>query len=72
MNRAADKNNKLDFKQRMRSIAKQQERTVWRPENMKTAVTLEEYANVIEEARKSNSVVVVNFHATWCKVSKCS
>jgi len=56
----------------MRSIAKQQERTVWRPENMKTAVTLQEYANVIEEARKSNSVVVVNFHATWCKVSKCS
>jgi hypothetical protein len=58
-----------DFRQRMKSIVKQQQRTEWRPENMKTATSLQEYANVIEEGRRNNCLVVVNFHATWCKVS---
>ncbi|KAL7514369.1 hypothetical protein ACHAXN_011550 [Cyclotella atomus] len=58
-----------DFRQRMKSIVKQQQRTEWRPDNMKTATSLQEYANVIEEGRRNKCLVVVNFHATWCK--KC-
>jgi hypothetical protein len=61
-------NRKPDFKQRMKRIVKQQTTTAWRPDNMKTAASLQEYANVIEEGRLTNRVVVVNFHATWCKV----
>lgn len=57
-----------DFKQRMRNLVKQQQRKSWRPNNMKTAVTLEEYANVIKEGREKKCIVIVNFHATWCKV----
>lgn len=57
-----------DFKQRMKNIVKKQNRTAWRPDNMRTADTLQEYANVIEEARRMDRLVVVNFHATWCKV----
>jgi hypothetical protein len=66
----ADLTNKRrpDFKTRMRSIVKQQQRKSWSPNNMKTAVTLEEYANVIKEGRERNRIVVANFHATWCKV----
>lgn len=55
-----------DFTQRMKSIV--QKRPVPRLENMKTATSLEEYANVIEEARESKRMVVVKFHAVWCKV----
>ena len=57
-----------DFKQRMKNIVKKQKRTAWRPDNMRTADTLQEYANAIEEARRMDRIVVVNFHATWCKV----
>jgi len=41
----------------------------WRPSNVKTAVSLEEFANVIQEGRSKNQLVVVRFYATWCK--KC-
>jgi len=64
-----------DFKLRMRSIVKQRQlnrkgSNAWRPENFKTAVSLQEYSNVIEEGRRSKRTVVVTFHATWCKVSE--
>ncbi|KAL7518771.1 hypothetical protein ACHAWX_003577 [Stephanocyclus meneghinianus] len=64
-----------DFKLRMRSIVKQRQSTgrkstsAWRPQNFKTAISLQEYFNVIEEGRRSKRTVVVKFHATWCK--KC-
>ena len=58
-----------DFTQRMRSIANRQKKPTWRPDNMKTARSLQEYACVIEQARASKRIVVVKFHATWCK--KC-
>jgi thiol-disulfide isomerase/thioredoxin len=41
----------------------------WRPSNIKTAASLEEFANVIQEGRSKNQLVVVRFYATWCK--KC-
>lgn len=65
-----------DFKLRMRSIVKQRQSTgrkstsAWRPQNFRTAVSLQEYFNVIEEGRRSKRTVVVKFHATWCKVSE--
>ncbi|KAL7433512.1 hypothetical protein ACHAXM_003593 [Skeletonema potamos] len=43
--------------------------TSWRPSNVKTAVSLEEFANIIQEGRSKNQLVVVRFYATWCK--KC-
>jgi hypothetical protein len=43
--------------------------TSWRPSNVKTAVSLEEFANIIQEGRSKNQLVVVRFYATWCKVS---
>mmetsp|Transcript_34614 Transcript_34614/g.62335 ORF Transcript_34614/g.62335 Transcript_34614/m.62335 type:complete len:218 (-) Transcript_34614:123-776(-) len=66
-----------DFQSRMKSIVVQQKSStspksknkVYRPKNVKTAVSLKEFADVIEEARREDKVVVVRFIATWCK--KC-
>lgn len=65
-----------DFQSRMKRIAIQQQRpssrqqsSAWTPENARTAVTLQEFADVIEEGRRKNKMVVVKFHASWCK--KC-
>jgi len=59
-----------DFQSRMRNIVAQRtkrRREVVRPANVKSAVSLEEFANVINEGRKEGRLVVVRFHATWCK-----
>lgn len=76
----------LDFQSRMKRAAIQNNRrsvgsnrrgktasssTSWRPPNVKIAVSLEDFSNVIEEGRTNNQVVVVRFYATWCKVSMC-
>mmetsp|Transcript_2047 Transcript_2047/g.3367 ORF Transcript_2047/g.3367 Transcript_2047/m.3367 type:complete len:227 (-) Transcript_2047:112-792(-) len=63
-----------DFQSRMKRAALQRvtsskRRTSWRPPNVKTAVSLEEFASVIQEGRTNNQLVVVRFYATWCK--KC-
>ena len=64
-----------DFQSRMKRVALQRtknssrRRTSWRPPNVKTAESLEEFANVIQEGRTNKKLVVVRFFATWCK--KC-
>ena len=74
----------LDFQSRMKRAAIQNNRrsgvgsnrrgktasstTSWRPPNVKIAVSLEDFSNVIEEGRANGQVVVVRFYATWCKV----
>ena len=73
----------LDFQSRMKRATIQNNRrsgvgsnrraktassTLWRPPNVKIAVSLEDFSNVIEEGRAKNQVVVVRFYATWCKV----
>lgn len=73
---------KQDFQSRMKRVALQRNRnssssrrrggsrgTSWRPPNVKTAISLEDFANVIQEGRTNNQLVVVRFYATWCK--KC-
>mmetsp|Transcript_14297 Transcript_14297/g.20297 ORF Transcript_14297/g.20297 Transcript_14297/m.20297 type:complete len:241 (+) Transcript_14297:304-1026(+) len=75
---------KQDFQSRMKRVALQRIRnsssnsggrrgggrgTSWRPPNVKTAISLEDFANVIQEGRTNNQLVVVRFYATWCK--KC-
>lgn len=73
---------KQDFQSRMRRAALQRIRnssgtgrrggssgSSWRPPNVKTAISLEDFANVIQEGRTNNQLVVVRFYATWCK--KC-
>ena len=60
-----------DFQGRMRSIVAQrtrQRRETHRPANVKNVISLEEFATVIDEGRRTGSLVVVRFHATWCKV----
>lgn len=74
----------LDFQSRMKRATIQNNRrsgvgsnrrgktassTSWRPPNVKIAVSLEDFSNVIEEGRTNGQVVVVRFYATWCKVS---
>lgn len=66
-----------DFKSRMKRILVQQgsktqthpstKKNTWRPENIKMAVSLEDFSKVIEEGREMNKLVVVRFFATWCK-----
>mmetsp|Transcript_4627 Transcript_4627/g.7122 ORF Transcript_4627/g.7122 Transcript_4627/m.7122 type:complete len:232 (+) Transcript_4627:318-1013(+) len=70
-----------DFQSRMKRAALQRIRNSsssgrrggrvasWRPPNVKTAISLEDFANVIQEGRTNNQLVVVRFYATWCK--KC-
>ena len=76
----------LDFQSRMKRATIQNNRrsgvgsnrrgktasgtTSWRPPNVKIAVSLEDFSNVIEEGRTKNQVVVVRFYATWCKVCR--
>jgi hypothetical protein len=60
-----------DFRGKMRSIVAQrtkQRRETRRPPNVRSAVSLEEFATVIDEGRREGRLVVVRFHATWCKV----
>ncbi len=71
-----------DFQSRMKRIVVNQKRggtsssatqrrntSLYRPKNVKSATSLEEFADVIEEGRRDGKVVVVRFYATWCKVS---
>ena len=64
-----------DFQSRMKNIIVKQNKTpqgrnrnLYRPKNVKSAVSLEEFASVIEEGRRDDKVIVVRFYATWCKV----
>jgi hypothetical protein len=60
-----------DFQSKMRDIVAQRtrrRREAVRPANVRGVVSLEEFANVINEGRKEGRLVVVRFHATWCKV----
>lgn len=72
----------IDFQSRMKRAAIQNNRRSvgsnrrgktassksWRPPNVRIAVSLEDFSNVIEEGRTNNQVVVVRFYANWCKV----
>ena len=66
-----------DFKSRMKRAALQNNRSSsrrrtgasWRPSNVKTVASLEDFSNVIQEGRTKNQLVVVRFYALWCK--KC-
>jgi thiol:disulfide interchange protein len=40
-----------------------------RRSNTQSVTSLEDFASVIEEGRREGKLVVVRFHATWCKVS---
>jgi thiol-disulfide isomerase/thioredoxin len=60
----------LELQSKMRSIVAQrtrQRRETRRPPNVKSAISLEEFATVIDEGRREGRLVVVRFHATWCK-----
>jgi thiol-disulfide isomerase/thioredoxin len=61
-----------DFATKMKSIVAQRTTAARRqqqvrPSNMKTSETLDEFANLIDEGRRDGKVVVVRFHASWCK-----
>jgi len=60
-----------DFRSRMRRILVQQQKNASssRRSNTLSVTSLEEYASVIEEGRREGRLVVVRFHATWCKVN---
>ena len=66
MKRATIQNNRRSGGSNRR--AKTASSTSWRPPNVKIAVSLEDFSNVIEEGRTKNQVVVVRFYASWCKV----
>lgn len=56
-----------DFRRRMKNLVKRkQQQAVDRPNNVRTAFTLEEYKEVLDE--NNGKIVVVRFFATWCKV----
>ena len=55
-----------DFRRRMRSLVKRRQQNDGKPTNIRTANTLVEYKNVLDENR--DKIVVVRFYATWCKV----
>ena len=69
-----------DFQSRMKRVALQRNRTnrssssrrstgkAWRPPNVRTADSLEDFAKIIQEGRTEKKLVVVRFYATWCKV----
>eukprot|EP00984_Skeletonema_dohrnii_P026653 scaffold16018_cov120-Skeletonema_dohrnii-CCMP3373.AAC.2 len=60
-----------DFQSRMKRMAMRRRETgkSWRPPNVQTATSLEDFANIIQEGRTKNQLVVVRFYANWCK--KC-
>jgi hypothetical protein len=67
----ADVDVEQNFQSKMRNIVAQRtrrRREVVRPPNVRGAVSLEEFADAIEEGRREGKLVVVRFHATWCKV----
>ena len=56
-----------DFRRRMKNLVKRkQQQAVDRPNNIRTAFTLEEYKEVLDD--NNGKIVVVRFFATWCKV----
>ena len=55
-----------DFRRRMKSLVKRRQQNDAKPTNIRTANTLVEYKNVLDENR--DKIVVVRFYATWCKV----
>lgn len=64
-----------DFTSRMKSIVVKRQRSTsprqnssFRPENVKIASSLEEFAGIIKEGRRDDKVVAVRFYATWCKL----
>mmetsp|Transcript_1934 Transcript_1934/g.4213 ORF Transcript_1934/g.4213 Transcript_1934/m.4213 type:complete len:243 (-) Transcript_1934:5-733(-) len=78
--KSARRKQPTDFKSRMKRILVQQQssgskaqthpstkKNTWRPENVRMAVSLEDFSKEIEEGRKMNKLIVVRFFATWCK-----
>ncbi len=63
-----------DFRSRMKAILVQQRKesalSPRRTNNVKSVISLEDFASVIEDGRREGKVVVVRFHATWCKVRR--
>mmetsp|Transcript_15213 Transcript_15213/g.32891 ORF Transcript_15213/g.32891 Transcript_15213/m.32891 type:complete len:232 (+) Transcript_15213:249-944(+) len=63
-----------DFQSRMKRIVTQRRETngkrtsAYRPVNVMTVETLEEFHKVIEQGRNEDKVVVVRWFATWCKL----
>ena len=55
-----------DFRRRMKSLVKRRQENDAKPTNVRTANTLVEYKNVLDENK--DKIVVVRFYATWCKV----
>ena len=56
-----------DFRRRMKNLVKRkQQQAEDRPNNIRTAFTLEEYKEVLDD--NNGKIVVVRFFATWCKV----
>ena len=55
-----------DFRRRMKSLVKRRQQNDAKPTNIRTANTLVEYKNVLDENK--DKIVVVRFYATWCKV----
>mmetsp|Transcript_5197 Transcript_5197/g.11402 ORF Transcript_5197/g.11402 Transcript_5197/m.11402 type:complete len:225 (-) Transcript_5197:187-861(-) len=73
---AVDKKKKSssDFQNRMKNTLVQRLRrsdatTRYQPANVKIVTSLEEFANVIEQGRRDDKVVVAQFYADWCR--KC-
>lgn len=60
-----------DFQQRMKGLMKRngvaQKKEAEKPSNLKTVHTLLDYKNELEQGK--DTIVVVRFFATWCKVS---
>ena len=55
-----------DFRRRMKSLVKRRQQNDAKPTNIRTANTLIEYKNVLDENK--DKIIVVRFYATWCKV----
>ncbi|KAL7548318.1 hypothetical protein ACHAWF_012576, partial [Thalassiosira exigua] len=59
-----------DFRNRMKRLVAKERRRTSRPSNVRTVATLEEFAEVVEEGRREDAVVVVRFHASWCNLCR--
>ena len=67
----ADVDVEQNFQSMMRNIISQQtrqRREVVRLPNARGVVSLKEFTDELEEGRREGKLVVVRFHATWCKV----
>mmetsp|Transcript_20610 Transcript_20610/g.37026 ORF Transcript_20610/g.37026 Transcript_20610/m.37026 type:complete len:233 (-) Transcript_20610:142-840(-) len=56
-------------KKRSTLLRRSDDTTRYQPTNVKIVTSLEEFANVIEQGRRDDKVVVAQFYADWCQ--KC-